>query len=299
MKLLLPVILTLFYFNVTAQTTISGSIGGMTFKPSGNPWLVTENVFIENDSKTLVEPGCIFLFKPYTGIIVHGTFIVVGKKENPVIFSSINDSTYSQIAVKKPEPFDWNGILIENEAVEVSLSHFKISYSVYGIKSKISTLAIKNGLFRQNGQFHFTINDKIQEVESNLPFSYNSQSITTKKEKSQKKDAGNRTWVRPVGIGSISVGTVLLGTMGYFIYSAFDNDKKYHNVGEIEDVQQYLGKRDNAVRGAIITGIIGGVLVPTGVGLLIWENKTKGEKKSVSVYPVTGEANGFKIVMKF
>ena len=292
-------VLLLFISISFSQTTISGSIGGMTFKPSGNPWLVTENVFIENDSKTIVEPGCIFLFKPYTGIIVHGTFIVEGKKDNPVIFSSINDSTYSQTAVKNPEPFDWNGILIENEAVEVSLSHFKLSYSVYGIKSKISTLTINDGLFRQNGQFHFTINEKIQEVESNLPFSYNSQSITVKKEKSARGKSGERVWVKPVGIGSISVGTVLLGTMGYFIYSAFDNDKKYDNKSDYEDVQHYLVERDNAVRGAIITGIIGGLLVPTGTGLLIWEHKKNGKKKTVYVYPVTGEANGLNVVMKF
>jgi hypothetical protein len=299
MKIIVPIILTLFCFTATAQTTILGSIGGMTFEPSGNPWLVTQNVFIENDSKTIVKPGCVFLFKPYTGIVVHGTFIVEGKKENPVIFSSINDTAYNKTSVKKAEPFDWNGILIENEAVEVNLSHFKVSYSVYGIKSKISTPTINNGLFRQNGQFHFTINEKIQEVESNLPFNYNSQSITTRNDKPARGKSGERVWVKPVGISSISVGTVLLGTMGYFIYSAFDNDKKYDNNSEYGDVQHYLVKRDNAVKGAIITGIIGGTLVPTGTGLLIWEHKKKGKKKTVSVYPVTGEANGIKMVLKF
>jgi hypothetical protein len=34
-------------------------------------------------------------------------------------------------------------------------------------------ITIINGLFKQNGQFHFTINDKIQYVQDNLSFSYN------------------------------------------------------------------------------------------------------------------------------
>jgi len=302
MRIFLPVTLIFCCFNGFAQTPISGSIGGMTFKPSGNPWLVSGNVFVEAESKTIVEPGCVFLFKPYTGIVIEGSFIVEGEKDKPVVFTSINDSLYSETAAKKPEPFDWNGIIIENEAVEVSLSHFKLSYSVYGIKSKVSSLSIKDGIFRQNGQFHFTINEKIQDVESNLPFDYNSQDVPEKsdKEKSQKKALAKRAWVKPVGIGSISIGTVLLGTMGYFIYSSADFDRKYNNTDDYDESQHYLTKRDDAVKNAIVTGIIGGVFISTGTGLLLWEHSTKGgKKKTVTAYPVIGKANGVQVVVKF
>lgn len=298
MKKTLPfIIIHLFYYIISAQTTISGSIGGMTFKPSGNPWLVTENVFIESESKAIVEPGCVFLFKPYTGIIIQGSFIVEGEKDKPVIFTSINDSLYSETAAKKPEQFDWNGIIVESGAVEVTLSHFRLSYSVYGIKSKISNLTIANGVFRQNGQFHFTINDKIQDVESNLPFNYNV-SIAEKK-KVLKEKSGNRQWVKPAGISKVSLGTILLGTMSYFIYSSADYDKKYNNADDYDESQHSLTKRDDAVKNAIITGIIGGVFVSTGTGLLLWEHKKKGAKKTITVYPVTGSANGIQLVVKF
>ena len=112
---ILPVVLTLFCFNLAAQTPISGSIGGMTFKSSGNPWLVTGNVFVEEESKTVVESGCVFLFKPYTGIVIEGAFIVDGEKDKPVVFTSINDTLYSKTAAKKPEPFDQRQLLLRDD----------------------------------------------------------------------------------------------------------------------------------------------------------------------------------------
>lgn len=296
-KIILPIILLLVSISFS-QTPISGSIGGMTFKASGNPWLVSGNVFVESESKTVVEPGCVFLFKPYTGMVIAGTFIVDGEKDKPVIFTSINDSLYSETAAKMPEPFDWNGIIVENEAVEVSFSYFRLSYSVYGIKSKISNLSIKDGIFGQNGQFHFTINEKIQGVESNLPFDYNVSSA--EKIKTPKKRVKKGTWIKPAGIGTITAGTVLLGTMGYFIYSSADYDRKYNNTGDYDESQHYLTKRDGAVKNAIITGIIGGVFFSTGTGLLLWEHSSKsGKKKTVTAYPVTGESNGVQFVVKF
>lgn len=277
-----------------SQTTISGNIGGTTLTPSGNPWIVLDNVFVESDNKVEIEPGCVILFKPFSGIIIQGSLLARGTTEMPVIFTSINDTNYNASSERNPEPFDWNGITIEKSAGIVTMKHFELFYSVFGIKSQIQDIEIEKGVFRHNGQFHFTINDKIQEVENNLPFSY---SKNDKKQQSQP--SVSRKWVKPVGIGTITIGTALLGTMGYFIYSAFDNDKKYDNNSEYGDVQHYLVKRDNAVMGAIITGINGGVLVPTGTGLLIWEHKKKGKKKTVSLYPVTGEANGIKMVLKF
>jgi hypothetical protein len=294
MSKLISIIIILFCFSTHSQTTITGDISGLTFKPSGNPWVVKENIFIEEGSKTVIKPGCVFLFKPFSGIIVQGSIEVEGQPEAPVVFTSINDSSYNEASTQKAEPFDWNGIAIEKTAENVKLSDFVLSFSVYGLKSKKEDVILERGIFRQNGQFHFTINDKIQEVESNLPFSYN---IAKKTEKIAKTPS--RGWARPVGIGTIVTGTAFLGVMGYFIYSGADLNEKYNNTGNPDDVARYSSKRDKAVQNALITGIVGGLLVPVGTGFLIWEHKTRNGGKDIAFYPVAGTSNGFQLVMKF
>jgi hypothetical protein len=294
MSKVIPFIIFLFYFSVFSQTTITGDISGMTFKPSGNPWIIKENVFVENGSKTVIKPGCIFLFKPFSGIIVQGSIEVEGQPDIPVVFTSINDSSYNEASTQQAEPFDWNGIIIEKNAEKVKISDFILSFSVYGIKSKKEDVVLKRGIFRQNGQFHFTINDKILEVESNLPFNYN----ISEKTQEIKKDTSIR-WVKPVGISAIITGTAFLGATGYFLYSANGYNRKYENTDDRGDIKQYMEKRDDAVKTAIVNGIIGGVLVPAGTGMLIWKHKRGKNVNTVSVYPVIGKSSGFEIVAKF
>jgi len=294
MSKIIPFIIFLFYFSVFSQTTITGNIGGLTFKPSGNPWVVKENIFIEEGSIAIIKAGCIFLFKPFSGIIVQGSIEVEGQPDAPVVFTSINDSSCNEASTQMAEPFDWNGITIEKTAENITMADFVLSYSVYGLKSKKEDVVLERGIFRQNGQFHFTINDKIQEVESNLPFSYN---IAKKTEKIPKTPS--KWWAKPVGIGTIVTGTAFLGLMGYFIYSGADLNEKYNNAENPDDVARYSGKRDKAVQNALITGIVGGLLVPVGTGVLIWEHKTRNGGKEIAFYPVAGTSNGFQLVMKF
>lgn len=289
-----PIIIILFCSVIYSQTTISGDISGMTFKPSGNPWIVKENVFIEEGSKTVIKPGCVFLFKPFSGIIVQGSIEVEGQPDAPVIFTSINDSSCNEASTQKAEPFDWNGITIEKTAETVKMTDFVLCYSVYGLKSKKENVVLNRGVFRQNGQFHFTVNDKIQNVISNVPFNYN---INQKTSDSCKVVSGS--WKKPAGVISIAIGAPLLGAMGYFIYSASGYDKNYRDSDDIDDIKRYSGKRDVAIRNSIISGIIGGILVPVGTGLLIWEHKTGKIEKSVSFYPVIGTGDGLQIVVKF
>lgn len=71
------------------------------------------------------------------------------------------------------------------------MRNFEVLYSVFGIKSKKRNIVLVNGLFRDNGQFNFTINDDIMMVEEKLSYSYNAQkekkSDTTSKRLSRKE----------------------------------------------------------------------------------------------------------------
>jgi hypothetical protein len=159
-----------FIINISlAKTHLSGNIGGMTFTPSGNPYLVSDNIIIEPNKKTVIKAGCAFLFKEFSGMRVDGELIVKGTLDSPVVFTSANDSLFSQHAQQLANPFDWNGILITEKATGVELSNFILAYSVYGIKSQKEKFSIINGTFKANGQFHVTVKDSIKPVVDGMP----------------------------------------------------------------------------------------------------------------------------------
>jgi hypothetical protein len=157
---------------ICGQTSVSGDLSKYLFDPVSGPYIIEKDIEVPSDKKVVINAGCVLLFKQFTGLNVFGSLIVNGTESHPVIFTTINDSLYSKQAGQTANPFDWNGINIDKKAAEVSLSDFKLMYSVYGIKSQRRDIAIKNGKFKSNGQFHFTIFDKIQYVQDNMSFSY-------------------------------------------------------------------------------------------------------------------------------
>lgn len=155
-----------------SQTHLKGEIGVRVFEPSYNPHIVEEPITITEGSTVTIKKGTIFLFKNYTGLKVAGNLIIEGTESEPVIFTSINDKEFNPDATLLPNAFDWNGIAITTESGTVELHHFKLSYSVYGIKSKNDNILINQGLFSNNGQCDVVINDELQIVLQDEPFTY-------------------------------------------------------------------------------------------------------------------------------
>jgi hypothetical protein len=171
-----------------AETHLSDKIGGRVFEPAGNPYIVDQDIVIPQNDRSVVKAGCVFLFKSFTGINVYGSLIVEGTTENPVVFTSINDASYYPEASQLPNAFDWNGIYVAENSGDVKLRNFKLMYSVYGIKSKKDEITLQNGSFKQNGQFHFTINDNIHYVQDNLSYSYNVPESSGKTQEEPRKN---------------------------------------------------------------------------------------------------------------
>jgi hypothetical protein len=158
---------------ISAETHITGNIEGTIFDPSGNPYFVEQDVVVPAGKTAAIKEGCVFLFKNYTGIRVDGKLTVEGTAAKPVVFTSINDGDYNTAAEQLPNSFDWNGIVVSRECQGAYLKNFILKFSVYGIKSQNQNIQIESGVFNQNGQYHFTINDKVQDVKDNLPYSFN------------------------------------------------------------------------------------------------------------------------------
>lgn len=213
-------------FGLCAETHLGGTLNKSTLDTDGNPYIVEEDVIIPADQHVVVKAGCVFLFKPFTGMQVHGRITAEGSMDKPIVFTSINDQEYNPRSTQPGNPFDWNGVLVTPESQNAAFKNFVLRFSVYGIKAQTPNITIQNGKFRQNGQFHFTINDKIQYVQDDFYYSYgvNDQQPSGEKPKEKprlvkKSPKGGREsrgkiafrWgCFGVGAGGVVVGTTLL-----------------------------------------------------------------------------------------
>jgi hypothetical protein len=261
--------IALFAGLACAETMLAGKIGGMSFSPEGNPYIVTENVTVQQGASATVNAGCVFLFQPFTGMIIEGNFIVNGTLDNPVVFTSVNDSAYSAATELLPNPFDWNGVLVRRSASKVSLSNFILAYSVYGIKSDKEEFSIENGTFKANGQFHVTVNDAIKPVVDGLPFTYNDA-----RDAQSQAPAGAQSFRAKVPSILIGSAGLLAGALGAaFTVKFFDTRKQYsaeRNFAAREDLQ------DRGQTQLVVAAVAGGVAVaaiPTAIILWIRGNK--------------------------
>jgi hypothetical protein len=198
------------------QTVISGDLSRFALDSANNPFVVDTSVEVPANKNVIIGEGCVFLFLPFTGLNIYGSLTVNGTQAHPVIFTTINDSLYNRQSKQIPNPFDWNGLFISSTSVSSVLKNFTLTYSTYGIKSQRDDIAIADAAFKYNGQFHFTINDKIQYVQDNFPFSYSkpqpapqaAPADTLSPPPAPAGDSHYRTvrWIRRIGFGVLAAG---------------------------------------------------------------------------------------------
>ena len=292
----------IYTISLLAETHLSDDIGGKIFEPSGNPHIVDQEAVVPKNAQIVIKAGCLFLFKSFTGINVYGSMIVEGTGDNPVVFSSINDANYNPKAEQLPNAFDWNGIYVAENAGNIKFRNFKLMYSVFGIKSKKDDITLQNGSFKQNGQFHFTINDNILYVQDNISYSYNveEKDVVEKKPqkaetsdkvkkpaKTEKGDRGKKAAAFSImGVGVASGVTCLITGIKAVQYRDKTGTDKAQNDPQLW--QEYYDKFKNTRTVSIITGVCCGVSLPLSLFLLIKKDKSTMTKK-VSLNIVGGK----------
>jgi hypothetical protein len=135
------------------------------------PYLVTSDIYVPAGKTLSIQAGTVLLFKNFTGLHVQGTLAVLGTTDKPVVFTSENDRRFNPAAGLNPNPYDWNGVFIHDDAIGTDLQNFEIAYSVYGINTLTKFIRITNGVFRDNGRANLTIEGMPQTVTAG-PFSY-------------------------------------------------------------------------------------------------------------------------------
>jgi hypothetical protein len=270
----------LIFSAINAETVLGGKIGGMTLDSAGNPYFVIQNAIVPTGKTLKINEGCVFLFKPFTGLTVDGSIEVYGTKEHPVVFTTENDSKYNFNTDQPANPFDWNGIHITDKADNVLFQNFLISYSVFGLKSKFDNLSVENGVFFQNGQFHFTTNEKIQPVQEGFPFSYSifdkSKIVTSKNNAFKKKGM-------PVILGVTALSCAILSGISANKYSDFRAE-----FNQTTDFEKQKDLQNKGTKELIKTSVFGGVslvTIPTVIILCLNNHKRTEKKNDISITP--------------
>lgn len=292
---------TLFFFLFLAfmahgSTFISGEIDTTTFDVKKNPYIVEKDIVIPNGKSITIPEGIVLLFHPFTGFKVEGRLVVQGSSNQPVIFTSIYEKNFNPQSEQLPNPFDWNGIFITKDADGAFLNHFSLKYSVYGVKSQCKNIIIQNAMFQQNGQFHFTVNEQIQYVQDNIPFSYGDSSKvhkitanfgsdinlqpTPKNDNEQKQKRSKNKIISIFSYSSLSIG--IAGGIAGAIFAV--NMKNYldkckeitknsgsNNIAQNDKYDEFniYKKKYNDMRTAIIVSSVVGGLGLAGFGISI------------------------------
>lgn len=157
---------------VSSETAISGEIHDYRFDSTGSPFFVEKDLIVPSGTTCVIGPGCVFLFRPFTGLTVEGTLVAEGSDEKQVIFTSINDTMFNPGSVQLPASFDWNGITVVAESNGTHFRNCRITYTVYGIRAQTPNLTIDRCIFTQNGLYHFTVMEKVFNANEGIPFSY-------------------------------------------------------------------------------------------------------------------------------
>lgn len=221
--------------NIQSETVIRENISAISFNVQNSPFIVESDIFIPPGKIVEIEKGCVFLFKPFTGLTIYGSLTVKGTVDARVVFTTINDTVFMPHSIQPPEPFAWNGITISKNAVDVSLHYFDICYPVYGIKSQKASVVIENGRFHAVGQYLLTIDEQVMNIDDSIPFYYNMQSNNIKLDSLDLRDkSGKKSKLRKKSfkyLPEILLLTAGLGGAGagtYFLNQSNNNVLKYN-----------------------------------------------------------------------
>jgi hypothetical protein len=310
-----------FALRLYSQTMLSGNIGGLTFESSGNPYVVTDNITIQTDKTTTIKAGCVFLFNSFSGIIVNGSLSVEGTLQSPVVFTSALDNKYTNNKAQLPNPFDWNGILISQQAGNITISNIVLTYSVYGIRSQKEALSLNNATFKHNGQFHFTVDDEIQRVIEDIPYNYRKKpdekkdsiknidsietvsdkdTVSNKENKVSEAEKSNKGSFRKAAPMILTVTGLVSGVATAILFNKMSNEKAaYKEEADPARQNELLHKSRSAMAAGIVLGGITAICLPISAILFVKNKKNKTKPVTVKITTGIGHEMNINLVFAF
>jgi len=164
--------LLILTFTILGQEANQSTIGFDTLggplpkilKAQDKPYYVVADIEVSANRVVTIEPGVVILFKNFTSLHVTGKLIAQGTKNLPIIFTSENDKQYNPKSALMPNPYDWNGIYIHDDAFGTIMTHCVVSYTVYGIISDTKFIKLDPVTLLENGKSNLIIEGKEHTV---------------------------------------------------------------------------------------------------------------------------------------
>lgn len=139
-----------FALPLHAQVYVGGELtADATFSPINNPYIVTQDLIVNQGVTLTIEPGVELLFEYGTSLVSNGIFISKGTTEKPILFNPKNNLPFSG---------QWNGIVINGAKSSLDENGNYIGGSVisHAVLSKASysvTLGSSTSLLIENVKF--------------------------------------------------------------------------------------------------------------------------------------------------
>lgn len=152
-----------------SYTRISGAVSGV-LKKSDSPFLVNDNLFVEENETLTIEAGTVIYFNDGLSLNVRGKIEVIGTKDFPITFTAfLNDwegihivsptgeSIFNFCVIKKvyldhDNPNKYGAVSIYSANVEFLNCVFQDNYTQFGgaLAIESAMVIIKNNIFYRN-----------------------------------------------------------------------------------------------------------------------------------------------------
>ncbi len=255
-------------------TPLSGALPSVLIVEN-SPYIVEADIFVSPGTTVSIDSGVVLLFNNFSGLHVQGSLYAKGTPQQPVVFTSKNDTYYNPYASISAAPYDWNGIDIYENAIGTHFENCVLQYSVYGIRSQTEYFRIRDCRFLQNGKSNVSIKQNILDV-STSQFSYTNTEEKTipipqsepapQKPSITEKEDNNHPFGKVLRYsGAIcAVAGITAAVWRYQKYT--DAKREYENISQDNDFNKknYTSKdweksRDNYKRESILTSVYGGI----------------------------------------
>lgn len=254
----------IYYRNQGIQPLMQGAVEG-DFAPG--VYLIPHDMIIQQGKTVTLFPGTTILLTQNAMLVVNGTLISSGTREEPVVFRRLDNQKYFQKIDPRVET-RWDGIYLPDSA-RLKMSNTIVSESKYGIviSGKDVSMTLESVRFVNNKFQNVKIGNKIMKINENSPivFRYPEQQgvflppvpVTSATETIQGKKKGlyattSLPYVR-VAMGAVGVIGLATSITGAVIF--VDNDKLLKETRDIKYQEKATAGRITAITGSILFGI--------------------------------------------
>lgn len=133
--------------NVTQKTALTGTLNGTKMLSKGSTYRVSGTFTVANGATLTIPAGTVLKMEQGAQIVVNagGTLKANGTRAAPVVFTSINDDSYSgktEGSNSNPQPGDWKKITVSGRA---EFDHVRLYYASRGSGTDDAILVYNGG----------------------------------------------------------------------------------------------------------------------------------------------------------